>query len=394
MKNIIYLFCFVFLLTFITGCDEDFLEKYPLDQVSSADFLKTSSDQEIYLNHFYPAGILFPLNNGWDADRRSIYSYEINSDNQIYSGNINTRLHGTRTVPAAGGGWDYHWVREINYYFDNYRKCEEPFEEYQQYLGEAYFFRAVIFYNLVQAFGDVIWMNTVPNVDSDVLYSARDPRNEVIDNILADLDSAAMYLTEERISEGTRVNKWYALGMQSRIALFEGTWEKYHDGSPFGVDNADPEKYFRKAVEAAEAIMNSERFEVYSTGHPESDYYDFFGLTSYTDSKSVLFWNKYSVGLDLTNVFNVNGIYPYGEGLTKNLVDSYLCTDGDPISVSPLFEGYDTIINEMSNRDPRLFQTAWNPQAPWQIDGTDTIFWSEVWLNLNKKAAFLFSHSL
>lgn len=383
MKTLKYIFSAVFLLSLLTACDEDLLEKYPLDQISSADFLKTASDQQIYLNQFYPAGIIFPGPNGWDADRRSIYSYEINSDNQVFAGNINPRLHGTRIVPPTDGGWDFHWVREVNFYFDNYKKCEDPFEEYQQYLGEAHFFRAMIYYNLVQAFGDVVWMNSVPTEESEILFSARDPRNEVIDNILADLDSAAIYLTENKIAEGTRVNKWYALGMQSRIALFEGTWEKYHAGSPFGVDNADPEKYFEKAIEAAEAVMQSDRFDVYSTGHPESDYYDFFGLTSYTTNNSILFWHKYSIALNKTNTFNVDGRDPYGEGLTKSLVDSYLCLDGDPISVSPLFGGYDTIVDEMKNRDPRLFQTAWNPQAPWQIDGTDTTFWEEVWVNLN-----------
>ena len=54
MKILKYIFSAVFLLSLLTACDEDLLEKYPLDQISSADFLKTASDQQIYLNQFYP----------------------------------------------------------------------------------------------------------------------------------------------------------------------------------------------------------------------------------------------------------------------------------------------------------------------------------------------------
>jgi hypothetical protein len=52
------------------------------------------------------------------------------------------------------------------------------------------------------------------------------------------------------------VNKWVALALQSRVALFEGTWEKYHAGDAFKAQTPNPEKYLKKAVEAAEAIIN------------------------------------------------------------------------------------------------------------------------------------------
>ena len=36
-----------------TACNDDLLEKRPLDEVSSADFFKQPSDMEIYVNQFY-----------------------------------------------------------------------------------------------------------------------------------------------------------------------------------------------------------------------------------------------------------------------------------------------------------------------------------------------------
>jgi hypothetical protein len=43
-----------------------------------------------------------------------------------------------------------------------------------------------------------------------------------------------------------------------------------------------------------------------------------------------------------------------------SLADSYLCTDGKPIAGNPLFNGYDSLTNEMKNRDPRFTQTIYN----------------------------------
>ena len=98
----------------------------------------------------------------------------------------------------------------------------------------------------------------------------------VADNIIKDLDSAALLLQTDKTDGASRINKWMALLIQSRVALYEGTWEKYHAGDPFGVPNAQPEKYFNKAVEATTKIMESGLYSVYITGSPNTDYYDLF----------------------------------------------------------------------------------------------------------------------
>ena len=44
-------------------------------------------------------------------------------------------------------------------------------------------------------------------------------------------------------------------------------------------------------------------------------------------------------------------------GLTKSAVESYLCADGKPITLSPLYKGDDTITDVVANRDKRLLYT-------------------------------------
>ena len=324
----------IVLIALLSACEKDFLEKYPLDEVSSADFFKTTNDLIVYINAFY-------LSPGLEMEYRKsgLSNTDINSDTQMEGSVIDERLRGTRTIPSDGGNWTdyYSWVRQINYFFDHYKKCEDSFDEYKQYVGEAHFFRALIYFKLMQSFGDVPWYSSVLGTDSEGLYAPRTPRNIVADNIIADLDTAVSYLSKDKVEGGTRINKWYALGLQSQVALYEGTWERYHAGDVFGVSNPDPDKYLHKAVKATESIMNSGLFELYSTGNPETDYYNFFLQRDYSSSKAVLFWHKFSRDLNLFNEYNYIHKYPRNHGnMTKGLADSYLCTDGDPISVSPL----------------------------------------------------------
>ena len=371
------------------ACQKDILEKYPLDQVSSVDFMKTPNDLKIYVNQFYNDA-LFPV--FWGTILGNPYrggADDYNSDNQINGATIDVRLQGTRTVSYSGAiGWNYNDVRKINYFFDNYKKCTGDFKNYQQYVGEAYFFRAVIYFQLMQTFGDVPLLTTVPETNSPELYKPRTPRNIVADKIISDLDSAAMYLSDVKNDGASRIHKWIALAFQTRVALYEGTWEKYHASDAFKVASPQPAKYFNKVVESATAIMNSGKFDIYTTGNPTSDYANLFIQRDYSTNKEVLFWKKFSTALSINNNKNYQQEYPYNKSITKELADSYLCTDGKPITGNPLFSGYTTITDEMKNRDPRFYQTIFTPNAPWMIDATGTKFWNDVYTNINSATKF------
>ncbi len=137
-----------------------------------------------------------------------------------------------------------------------------------------------------------------------------------------------MYLSEDKTDGAARVNKWMALLIQSRVALYEGTWEKYHTGGPFAVTNADPNKYFNKAVEATTKIIASGKYNIYTTAKPSSDYKELFGLQDYTNNTEVMFWKRYENDLSrgnaaFTNDRNFRMETPGGNTITKQLVFMY-----------------------------------------------------------------------
>lgn len=385
MKYIKIIFSFIAVGMILSACEKDFLQRTPLDQVTSVDYFKSPNDLKAYVNQYY-SPTYFPKFANWGSD--------FGTDNQIGL-SVDTRLEGTRTV-ATSGSIAFGAVRSINYFFDQYTKVKEKYvlKDYQQYLGEAYFFRALIYINLLETYGDIQWVTKELGTSSPELYSARDPRNLVADNIIAALDTAAMYLTEDKTNGAARVNKWMALLIQSRVALYEGSWEKYHAGDPFGVSNSQPEKYFNKVVEAATKIMESGKYDLYSTGKPSSDYRDLFSLLEYSTNKEVMFWRKYDNALirgnaSFTNDRNFRMEFPTGNTITKELADAYLCSDGKPITGNPLFQGYASLSNEMQNRDPRFTQTIATPDQVWRIYQNGTINnYSLLYGQLNTKADY------
>ncbi|QBQ42632.1 RagB/SusD family nutrient uptake outer membrane protein [Sphingobacterium psychroaquaticum] len=367
----------------LISCNDDFLERKLLDKVQANMYFEKPLDLEIYMNQFY-SNALFPKyqNHGNDFD----------SDNEV-GATVDTRLQGTRTVVTTGT-IGFGNVRSLNYFLNNYKKVEgkHDFNTYKQYVGEAYYFKAVTYFNLLKVYGDIPWLDKDLGTTSPELFSPRTPRNIVADRIIGCLDTAAMYLSADRTNGYSRINKWMALLMQSRVALYEGSWQKYHNGTVFGVTNANPEKYFEIAVKASEAVMASGLYTIYNTGKPTMDYFDLFTRRDYTNNPEVLFWRRYDNQLsrgdgDFTNDRNFRMSQPSGKSITKEMTDQYLCTDGKAITGNSLFQGYATINKEFENRDPRLRQTVATPDQVWKIAANGTSQnWSVIYNTLNGNA--------
>lgn len=357
----------------MTGCkDLVDLNRFPLDRVSDEDYWKTVNDLNLYINQFYTV-----FNPGTSDQLQIVFTADMQTDDFTYV-EANERLRGSRSVPSTVSNSDIWWVRyrnirSINYFFDNYQRCEES--GYEPIVGAAHFFRAWFYFNLVKEYGDVPYFTKALNTNSEELYMARTPRNQVVDAIIEDLDKAINYLPSGKQLGGTKLSQEIALLLKSRVCLYEGTWEKYHTSDVFGVSNPNPEKYLNLAVEAANSLIQSKEFSIYSTESPEWDYF-FFSQIDYSNNMEVLFWKKYdiNIGVGHARQFQIATGKSAGIGLTKSLIESYLCTDGKPISQSALYRGDGDLKTLTTNRDPRIIQTIFTPGFPLQINGKDTIF--------------------
>lgn len=88
-------------------------------------------------------------------------------------------------------------------------------------LGEALTLRAMIYYDLIKAWGDV--PARFESLTSETIYAKKESRDVIFTQILADLEEAIPYLPNPGATSATsrtdRINKVFAEGLYARIAL-------------------------------------------------------------------------------------------------------------------------------------------------------------------------------
>lgn len=355
-----------------TSC-EDFLEKIPRDTISEASFYQNASDLQAAVNGFYND---LP---GWANTSVGFNILPDSNTDLLITENPSNRLSGlSYDIPSSSSGsvWSWEEVRETNWLIDHLDQASASSETEQilidQYSGEAYFFRAYYYFELLTRYGDLpIFPEYFDNNDTEYVFAGRDPRNEVVDFILSDLDTAISLMQSfPDISGHPRVSKEAAQLFKARVALYEGTWEKYHNGTPFGVEGSDGTRFLQIAATAAEAVINSGVFTLHG------DYGTLFNQVGLSGNSEVMLWRDFnSLTLNLNNVLQQS--WPNRCGYTKFAVDSYLAIDGLPTAVSPLYADDDneSLATIEDNRDPRLAALIMVPGDVVEIrDGVTTVW--------------------
>lgn len=348
----------IFMLV-VVSCDTDeYLAKTPLDAITDVNYWKSAEDLEFYVNQFYTMLPQFP---SWGGG----YLWDDNESDNMAGRFYSSRLAGTNTIVSNNGSWSYSRIRSLNIMLSKYPEMDVAQADMDPFVGEAYFFRAFAYFNLVRAFGGVPWIDKPLTPDSEELFEPRSPRNVIVDNILRDLDVAIEKIPPKANTKYNRINKESALLFKSRVALYEGTWEKYHQGTVFGVQGSNGEKYLQAAALAAKELIDMNTAELYTTGNPEADYAVLFNSDDLSGVKEVLLSREYNISLNQVHNLQRYTTGGAGTGLTKSLVESYLCVDGNPISLSSLYQGDRSLENVVANRDPRLKQTIyWQKGEP------------------------------
>ena len=362
------------LVSMLIGCNDDFMERYPLDNVTDENFWKTESDLKLYLNKLYPAYIK-GHGDGWSQDKYitplpvtgSPLAYgDFYSDNCVRTGSEPKELAGLNKIPtgAGSGGWSWTNLRTINFFLQRYQRSELPAYKLEQYAGEAYFFKALDYYKKVLFFGDVPWLTRDLNVDSEELYAPRNSRAEVMDSLLMCINKSVAGLPQKGKEESGRLNKDMANFLKARICLFEGTYRKYHKEL-----NLDGTKFLQECVTACKELLG--KYSLYTDNSGES-YWKMFTAYDFSNNKEVILGRTYienEFGHAFQRYYDQNNSNRQSMGATRGFIDEYLCIDGRPIYVggsegnyeeNPNFEGYG-MWRELENRDPRLTQTICRP---------------------------------
>jgi hypothetical protein len=361
----------------LMSCDDDILDTSLYDEITEEEFWQSTSDAKLFANGFYQD---LP---GWNS---TSVGYSPNPDNNtdvsLYT-SVSSRLNGTSSVPSSSTNWSFSDIREANYFLTMVEEIDIDDDlDLEHYKGEGYFFRAYYYWELLVDYGDLpIYDYYFDESDEDAVYAARDPRNEVVDFMLTDLDSAISKMYSAEDTETGRLCKEAAMLFKSRVALYEGTWEKYHEGTDFGVDGSDGSDYIEIAAEAAYEVIESGYFSL------NSDYATNFNQTDLSSNDEILLWRQYDYVTYGSSYGNSAQEWPNRSGYTNFAVSSYLCTDGDPISVSDLYKGDLGLDSIEVNRDSRLAATIMVPGDVSTISTSgDTTYFSVASMSGNNSA--------
>ncbi len=117
----------------------------------------------------------------------------------------------------------YMGIERANLVIEGIREYGNPSErpEMAYLLGEALTLRAMIYYDLIKAWGDVPARFTP--LTSETIYAPKESRDVIFKQILSDLEEAIPYIPNPGETAATsrtdRVNKVFAEGLYARIAL-------------------------------------------------------------------------------------------------------------------------------------------------------------------------------
>lgn len=363
--------------TGLFSCNK-YLDRLPLSNVTPSDYLNTEADLAAYTLGRYN----FPSHGGWGI---GTFANDNHTDNQATSSYASRWTPGEWRVPAVDGDWNFAQIFNINYFIENAvpkwksNSISGNAVNIDHYIGEAYFLRAYEYFNKLQALGDFPIIKT--NLKDDLVQltaaSVRSPRNEVARFILSDLDSAITLLKDVSPSGKRRISRNAALLFKSRVALFEGSWLKYHAETAFvpggnswpGAKshpnfrlNADQESKFflEQAKDAAQKVAdgigltsNTKDNGYNSSANP---YFKMFGDENLESYNEVLLWRSFDLGLGIMHTvnhyINRNG---GNTGFTKGVVESFTMANGLPIYANNAgYAGDDSISIVKKDRDNRL----------------------------------------
>lgn len=358
MKKSLYIMVPIMLL--LSACNDNFLEKYPLEKQTESTAFKSYSNFKTYAWGLYDV-----FNSGNILRKPGTTSEDGGYEGDVLAGYLskkgdsylNSYSFQLATVPSSGGGWDFSFIRRVNLMLANIDKSEMVQTDKDHWRSVGYFFRSFYYMELIARFGDVPWIDKViTEEDTDLIYGKRTPRDEVAKKVLDDLLWAEQHIKSSGDGKNT-INVHCVRALISRFGLFEGTWRKYHQLG--GGDS-----YLTECVRASELLMTN-----FTTLHP---YYDeLFTSPDLSVVNGVILYKEQIAAVLTSNNGHYERTSSNSNQMNKATVEMYLCTDGKPIATSDLYAGDKSLYNEFRNRDPRLLMVVAPPYKV-KADGTPT----------------------
>ena len=287
--------------------------------------------------------------------------------------------------------YDYEFVRDCNQFLAGLKKSSALSEAAKKPLeGEVRFLRAWCYFNMVRSLGGVPLMGDevfAYNGPQDVgkLTRKRSTEAECYDYIISECKAAAEIMSTSTNTHSARANKWTALMLEARAAVYAGSLAKYNnkldrpiktDGGEVGIPANLSEGYYKTALAAARDVVKNSPYSLQDTKENKGE--NFYNAVCIKDNNTEVIWSRdYDSPTSTVSFSNANIPSQFKEdidnsyaGPTLNMVEMFepLQTDkpgeGEPVKTknadgSPVF--YKTTSAPFDSRDPRLYGSVLYP---------------------------------
>jgi len=212
-----------------SSCKKSFLDVDPQGQQPSAEFWKSADDATKAVNAVYAnlrkwENVAFP----------ALVIESVGSDEADKGSTPNDatfwNLYDTYTVTSTEGSLQSFWTGQYqninlaNQVLTNIPAIEMDENLKARYLAEAKFVRALSYFRLVRAYGDVPLRLTIPK-DASEYNLPRTPKDQVYAQIEKDLTEAATVLPQNYpATDLGRATKGAAMGLHAKVAMYQKKW--------------------------------------------------------------------------------------------------------------------------------------------------------------------------
>jgi len=302
-------YTFLLLLICLATACKKYVNVTNPDTLTDPTFWKNENNVRAYSWEFY--NLFDGYGNGEHTDGDFYFTdFSDDQDNSSYT-------QFPQTTAASNGSWFFGYIRKANIMLERIDLTDMDDASKKHWEGVARFFRAFQYFKLVQTFGGVPWLGHSLDIsDSSEIYMPRDSHALVMDSVLADINFAVDNLRES--DQPNTVTKNVALALKARICLFEGTYRKYHTE----LNMPDADKFLSAAKDAAQTLMTSGGYTL------DKNYQTVYISDDLSGDNEVILYKRYEQGYLTHSLIAYLYHSTVTSGLTKNAVESYLCTDG------------------------------------------------------------------
>ncbi len=306
--------------------------------------------------------------------------------------------------------YDYTLIRNINQFLQSLHATTVIDDtEKLVYEGEVRFLRAWTYFNMARGMGGMPIVGDEvfdyqSGMDITALQYPRSTEAGIYDYIIAECEAVSAMLDDGKTVNSARANKWVALMLKARAAIYAGSLANYNNkmnspirtaGGEVGIPAERAEGYYEQALAAAQEVISSSPYEL-QLNKPDDLERNFYEAVSVKDNNVEVMWARdYRYPGQTVNFTTMNIPGSHAEDIDRaaagpilNLVEAFEYTDNRNGDIhirdnQGNYIFYDNPLDAFANKDARLGGSVIVPNAIFKGTPVPLQAGQKVWSNGN-----------